>query len=107
LLTPLVDSIGYMLKCLGPRFTSIFEQYVVPVLGPYCLTTSPEGSGSSSSTPTYDVRARLSAICLFDDCVEYCEIDAATKFSPMLLQGILFGLNENNHDDMELKRASI
>ena len=99
LLTPLVDSIGYTLKCYGPQFASIFEQYVVPVLMPYC--------GNDSDLTSIDVRARLSVVCLLDDCVEYCGIDAAMKISPILLPLILFGINENNHSDSELTRASI
>ena len=99
LLTPLVDSIGYTLKCYGPKFTSIFEQYVVPVLMPYC--------GSDSDVSSIDVRARLSVTCLLDDCVEYCGIDSAMKISPLLLPLILFGINDGNHNDSELTRASI
>jgi hypothetical protein len=100
LLTPLVDTVGYLLKCLGPHFAPIFERHVVPVLGPY-VTTTEDGS------TTKDVRARLSAICLFDDCVEYCGTEAANRFGPLLIQGILFGMNDRNHIDLELKRASI
>jgi hypothetical protein len=100
LLTPLVDTIGYLLKCLGPHFAPIFEQFVVPVLGPYVTTTE-------DVSTTKDVRARLSAICLFDDCVEYCGAEAANKVGPLLIQGIVFGMNDSNHNDLELKRASI
>ena len=99
LLTTLVDSIGYTLKCYGPKFTSIFDQYVVPALIPYC--------GSDSDSSNIDVRARLSVTCLLDDCVEYCGIDAAIKISPVLLPLILFGIDENNHNDSEMTRASI
>jgi hypothetical protein len=93
LLTPLVDSIGYSLKCFGQNFVPIFEEEVVPVLGSYL------GTGN-------DIRARLSAVCLFDDCVEHCGSAAGAKFGPSLVQGIINGIN-NPVEDSELKRASI
>jgi ABC-type proline/glycine betaine transport system substrate-binding protein len=91
LLTPLVDSIGYSLKILGPSFVSIFEQKVAPLLGPYLR-------------PNADARARLSAVCLFDDCVEHCGAQAAARFGPLLLPGVLTGMSA---EDDDLKQASI
>jgi len=52
-----------------------------------------------------DIRARLSAICLFDDCVECCGSEAAQKYSQILLQGVMQGLQQD--DDDELKRAAV
>jgi hypothetical protein len=95
LLTPLVDSVGYSLKFLKGDFVSIFESEVAPVLGPYLR------SGN-------DMRARLSAVCLFDDCVEHCGAAAAERFAPMLVGGVMAGLDDaTNGGDDELKRASI
>jgi hypothetical protein len=95
LLTPLVDSVGYSLKLLKQDFVPIFEAHVAPILGPYLR----DGS---------DIRARLSAVCLFDDCVEHCGTSAAVKFAPMLIGGVMLGLDEStNGQDEELKQASI
>ena len=88
LMTPLVDSIGYTLKTLGPAFSPIFEQKVVPLLGPFL----------SQST---DPRARWSAVCLFDDCVEYCGSDAATRFAPQLLPAVLSGMKDASDEDLQ------
>lgn len=95
LLTPLVDSIGYVLKSFREAFFSLFETEVATKLGPF-LTTGK------------DIRARVSAVCLFDDCVEHCGATAAAKYGPVLLEGILMGLNDDqNGGDVDLKRASI
>lgn len=95
LLSPLVDSVGYSLKFLKQDFVPIFESHVVPILGPYLR----DGN---------DIRARLSAVCLFDDCIEYCGASAAVKFAPMLIGGVMLGLDEStNGQDEELKQASI
>jgi hypothetical protein len=94
LLTSLVDSIGYLLKCYGPSFAPIFGELVAPTLGLYL------GDGNG------DIRARLAAVCLFDDCVEHCGSEAAEKFGPSLLVGILHSLLTNLEDD-ELVRAAI
>jgi hypothetical protein len=94
LLTPLVDSIGYLLKCYGPSFAPIFGELVAPTLGLYL------GDGNG------DICARLAAVCLFDDCVEHCGGEAAAKFGPSLLVGILSSL-QANHEDDELVRAAI
>jgi hypothetical protein len=95
LLTPLVDSVGWTLKTLGPAFLPIFERYVAPILGPHL-------TNNNNAT---DMRARLAAVCLWDDVVEHCGSDAAAKFSPQLVQGVLLGMA--NHDEEELQRASI
>lgn len=95
LLTPLVDSVGYSLKFLKTDFVSIFEAEVAPVLGPYLCAGN-------------DMRARLSAVCLFDDCVEHCGAAAAAKFAPMLVGGVMAGLDDStNGHDAELKQAAI
>jgi hypothetical protein len=94
LLTPLVDSIGYLLKCYGPTFAPIFDEHVAPTLGLYL------GDGNG------DIRARLAAVCLFDDCVEHCGSEAAAKFGPHLLVGIVNSL-QTNQEDEELVRAAI
>jgi hypothetical protein len=93
LLTPLVDSVGYALKCFGQGFVPVFEAEVAPVLGSYL------GTGN-------DIRARLSAVCLFDDVIEHCGSAAAEKFGPSLVEGIMNGLNDVTQDS-ELRRASI
>lgn len=92
LMTPLVDSIGYSLKILGPSFSSIFEQKVVPLLGPFLQ-------------PNVDNRARWSAICLFDDCVEHCGPQAASRFAPQLLPSVVSGMDESEVSD--LRQVSI
>jgi hypothetical protein len=93
LLTPLVDSIGYNLKFFRNNFVSVFEDLVVPVLAPYLA----DG---------VDLRARVAAICLFDDCIEHCGIQAAAKYAPILAGGAVCGLDDNTMD-RELLRASI
>lgn len=95
LLRPLVDSVGYILKSYRDAFLPIFESQVVPILGPYLK----EGG---------DIRARLSAVCLFDDCVEHCGSAAAAHFGPLLVEGIKNGIDDAlNGYDAELMRASI
>ena len=50
----------------------------------------------------------LSAVCLFDDCIEYCGAAAATKFGPQLAAAIPVGLDQSkNRHDEELVRACI
>jgi len=96
LLTPLVDSVGYNLKFHRHEFLPIFEADVGPVLSPYLQNAG------------YDVRARLSAVCLFDDCVEYCGTVAAEKVAPVLIRGVIAGMDDTlNGQDQELKRASV
>lgn len=93
MLTPLVDSVGYNLKFFRQDFVPIFEADVATVLGPYLR-------------PGSDVRARLSAVCLFDDCIEHCGAAAAAKFAPMLVEGA--GIDDSlNEGDKDLKRSSI
>jgi len=95
LLTPLVDSVGYTLKSFREAFVPLFESDVMPVLGPYLRAGD-------------DIRARLSAVCLFDDCVEYCGSTAAARFGPPLVEGIVHGINDaTNGQDADLKRAAI
>jgi importin-5 len=93
LLTPLVDSIGYTLKFHGSAFLPIFEKYVLPVLG-------------SKMENQSDVRATLSAVCLFDDVVEHCGPDAAANYAPRLMQAIATAL-EKHADEKELVQASV
>lgn len=96
-LTHLVDSIGYILKSLGPNFINIFDSKVAPTFQPLLTMAG-----------TNDARARFAAVCLFDDCVEHCGTQAAAKHAPALLQGILEGIDDaKNVMDMELKQASI
>ena len=56
LLTHLVDSIGYQLKSLGQQFVPIFADQLVGTLGKLL-----------TSSGTRDIRARVAAVCLFDD----------------------------------------
>lgn len=93
LLNPLVDCVGYNLKVFRQDFVPIFESLVVPALGPYL-------------TPGHDLRARVAAVCLFDDCVEHCGSEAASKFAPMLMEGAVRGMQEGS-EDSDLLRASI
>ena len=94
LLTPLVDSVGYTLKFLKEKFVPIFDGKVSSILGP-CLTNG-------------DIRARLCAVCLFDDCVEHCGSAAAAKYSEKLIYGAILGIDDqSNGGDLELKSASI
>jgi hypothetical protein len=93
LLTPLVDSVGYNLKFFRHNFVSVFEDLVAPVLAPYLATG-------------VDIRARVAAICLFDDCVEHCGTQAAAKYAPILASGAMSGLDDATMDQ-DLLRASI
>lgn len=93
LLTPLVDSIGYALKLLRTAFVPIFEKYVLPILGPKLEDQS-------------DVRATLSAVCLFDDVVEHCGLDAAATYAPYLMKAVVAAL-EKHSDEKELVQASV
>ena len=95
LLTHLVDTVGYQLKSLGQTFTPIFSQLVAKPLGKLL-----------TSSGTRDDRARLSATCLFDDCVEHCGPEAANNYAPQLLQGIVESLGDPG-SDTDLKRASV
>ena len=94
LLTPLVDSVGYLLKFTKTEFVPIFEKYVVPVLGKYLVSTA-------------DVRASVASMCLFDDCVEYCGPDAATRYSPTLLQGIMVVMQDPSMYDRDFVQAAV
>ena len=97
LLTNLVDSIGYNLKCLREKFVPIFEGCIVPAFGP--ILTMPNIN---------DSRARFSALCLFCDCVEHCGSEAAAKYGTVLCEGVMQGLNDSvNEGDTELKEVSI
>jgi len=98
-LTHLVDSVGYQLKSLGEGFAPIFAESVAGPLG-QVLTTS----GTNN-----DARARLSAICLFDDCIEHCGSSAASAYAPMLLKGIHEALDDDKEkiSDVELKQAAV
>ena len=93
LLTPLVDSVGYTLKFFKQDFVPVFEQHVVPILGPYLASTA-------------DVRASVSAVCLFDDCVEHCGPTAAAAYAPMLMKGVLVALQDTSSSDRDLLRAA-
>jgi hypothetical protein len=95
LLTHLVDSVGYQLKSLGQSFVPIFSQLIAKPLGKLL-----------TSSGTRDDRARLSAICLFDDCVEYCGTEAASTYAPQLLQGVVESMNDAD-SDAELMQAAV
>ena len=95
LLTPLVDSTGYVLKFLREEFVPTFDKFVAPVLSPYLASIA-------------DMRATVSAVCLFDDCVEHCGPQAAAKYSPQLLQGVVLALGMSVEDsDSDLLRAAV
>jgi importin-5 len=91
LLTSLVDSVGYNLKFFGPAFLPLFEHYIVPELGPRLVST-------------VDVRSTISAVLLFDDCVEHCGSAGAAKYAPQLLQGILRAIPT---EDKDLLQAAV
>jgi hypothetical protein len=94
LMTPLVDSIGYLLKFSKAEFVPVFENYVVPLLGKYLSSIS-------------DVRASVAAMCLFDDTVEHCGSEAAAKYSPVLLQGVMVVISEPSKYDRDLVQAAV
>ncbi|KAL3905801.1 MAG: hypothetical protein SGILL_009530 [Bacillariaceae sp.] len=94
LLTPLVDSIGYLLKFTRANFIPIFEKHVVPVLGKYLSSTA-------------DVRASVASMCLFDDCVEYCGQDAAARYSPLLVKGVMTVFQDPSKYDRDLVQAAV
>jgi hypothetical protein len=93
LLTPLVDSVGYNLKFFRQDFLPLFEQYIVPGLGPKLEDQS-------------DVRASLSAMCLFDDVVEHCGAQAAAKYAPRLVQGVAKTF-EQHSDEKDLVQVAV
>lgn len=93
LLTPLVDSVGYTLKFFRQDFLPLFEQYIVPGLGPKLEDQS-------------DVRASLSAICLFDDVVEHCGTQAAAQYAPRLALAVAT-VFEQHSEEKELVQASV
>lgn len=95
LFTPLVDSIGYNLKIFKEHFVPIFESLVVPTLSGYL---SPQCN---------DIAARVSAVCLFDDCIEHCGAQAAAKFSPILLSALVSSLDIEQHGSEDLVRVSL
>eukprot|EP00531_Pseudo-nitzschia_arenysensis_P003060 CAMPEP_0116153080 /NCGR_PEP_ID=MMETSP0329-20121206/21031_1 /TAXON_ID=697910 /ORGANISM="Pseudo-nitzschia arenysensis, Strain B593" /LENGTH=303 /DNA_ID=CAMNT_0003649919 /DNA_START=31 /DNA_END=942 /DNA_ORIENTATION=+ len=80
LLTPLVDSIGYLLKFSKAEFVPVFEAHVVPKLGKYLSTMS-------------DVR--------------HCGLEAAAKYSPTLLQGVMGVLSDPSKFDRDLVQAAV
>eukprot|EP00536_Pseudo-nitzschia_multiseries_P016082 jgi/Psemu1/292348/fgenesh1_pg.1016_\ len=94
LLTPLVDSIGYLLKFSKSEFVPVFETEVVPKLGKYLSSTS-------------DLRASVAAMCLFDDVVEHCGSEAAAKYSPILLQGVMIVMSDPSKYDKDLVQAAV
>ena len=97
LLTNLVDSIGYNLKCLKERFVPTFEKCILPAFSPILKVSGP-----------YDPRARFSALCLFCDCIEHCGIEAAGRYSLLLSEGAVQGLDDStNGGDTELKEVSV
>lgn len=93
LLTPLVDSVGYTLKFFRQDFLPLFEKYVAPILGPKLESQS-------------DVRASLSAVCLYDDVVEHCGADAAAKYAPQLMQGVVKAFDQNSNEK-DLVQAAV
>lgn len=94
ILTPLVDSIGYLLKFSKAEFVPLFESLIVPTLGKYLSSIS-------------DPRASVAAMCLFDDTVEHCGSEAATKYSPILMQGVMVVLSETSKYDRDLVQAAV
>lgn len=95
LLTQSVDSVGYNLKFFRHEFVPIFETNVAPVLSPFLNVGA-------------DIRARVSAVCLFDDLVEYGGTAAASNVAPLLAVGAVAGLDDStNGSDTDLQRASI
>ncbi len=98
ILTNVIDSIGYNLKCLKQDYLPIFEKYIHPAFGP--LLTLAGGTG--------DPRARFGALCLFCDCVEHCGPIGAATYSAQLLEGCVQGLDDvTNGGDVELQEVSV
>ncbi len=93
LLTHLVDSIGFQLKSLGVQFLPIFDEHIAGTLGKYLTAAG-----------TMDVRARHAAICLFDDCIEFCGPQAVNTYAPALLVAVMEGTIV---EDDDLKQAAI
>eukprot|EP00934_Nitzschia_sp_Nitz4_P004493 Nitzschia sp. Nitz4//scaffold60_size111251//18533//21999//NITZ4_004140-RA/size111251-augustus-gene-0.119-mRNA-1//-1//CDS//3329555543//4483//frame0 len=93
LLTPLVDSVGYTLKFNPKDMLTTFEEQIIPLLGPKLADQS-------------DMRASLAAICLFDDIIEHCGPEAATKHTVALERGIVTVL-EQHPDDLDLVQAAV
>ena len=57
-----------------------------PVLGPALASNA-------------DIHASVSAMCLFDDCVEHCGQEAAAKYSTKLLLGVLMAFEDPSDKD--------
>jgi hypothetical protein len=92
-LTCLVDCIGYTLKTLKELFVPIFEDLVFPSFYHMLI---PSGS--------VDTNTRLGAICLFDDCVEYCGQFAAAKYGQFLVNAVTEGIMDG---DVGIREASV
>lgn len=92
ILTNLVDTIGYTLKTLKELFIPVFEEIVCPFFSPFL-----------SSSQNADSKARFGAICLFDDCVEYCGSVAADKYGQLLVPAIIDGITDV---DLGIREAS-
>lgn len=94
-LTPLVDTVGYLLKMTKQQFIPLFESLIAPILAPYLQLS-------------IDTRARVAAVCLFDDVVEHCSPAGADTYSSYLLGAAMLGINDaTNGQDIDLKSASI
>lgn len=93
ILTCLVDCIGYTLKTLKELFVPIFEELIFPFFSPML-----KSSGS------IDLKARLGAICLFDDCVEHCGQFAAAKYGRFLADSITQGISDR---DLGIRESSV
>jgi hypothetical protein len=99
LIASLVDCIGYILKSNGVKFLKTFKDRIAPFLGPKLIR----------STGGNDKAAQHAAICLFDDCVEYCGPDAVAEYGKMLVPGIVEVLTtqRNSEDSDELVAAAV
>jgi len=100
-LSELVNSIGYNIKSLKENFAPIFDQIVAPFFGQFLPATY-------AASPGADVRARVAAVCLFDDVIEHCGTSMASKYAAPLAEAVAMGIDDaTNGDDGDLKSAAV
>jgi len=75
-MTPIVDSIGWILKSHATNIGVVFQQYVSAFLTPLLTCTT-------------DIKAREAAVSLFDDVIEFGGEAVARGYAAPLLQSIL------------------
>jgi len=92
LMANIVDSIGYILKCHKENFIPIFEEVLFPLFAPIL-----------AEAHRYHPSIVTNAVCIFDDCIEWCGV-AASRYAQECLPMFIACLS---HEHFGLKQASI